>query len=102
MSTHKKLDKIAWLAMLLGVLVTVLFMNAESLGIQAADKVMGYEERLFDAEAVHTIDIVIDDWDSFLTTCQSEEYSVCNVLIDGEIRLLVRCHPWTVTVTALK
>lgn len=59
-------------------------MNAEALGIQAADKVMGYETRLFDAQSVHTVDIIIDDWNSFLDTCQSEEYSVCNVLIDGE------------------
>ena len=42
------------------------------------------EERLFSTDKVHTIDIVIDDWDSFLTTAQSEEYSVCSVVIDGE------------------
>ena len=84
MSTHKKIDIICCIAVVFALLVTVLFMNAEALGIQAADKIMGYEERLFDETKVHTVDIVIDDWDGFLTTCQSEEYSVCNVLIDGE------------------
>lgn len=84
MSAHKKIDSICFVALVFALLVTALFMNAEVLGIQAADKVMGYEERLFDEKSVHTIDIIIDDWDSFLTTCQSEEYSVCNVLIDGE------------------
>ncbi len=84
MSTHKKIDIICCIAVVFSLLVTVLFLNAEALGIQAADKVMGYENRLFDAEKVHTIDIVIDDWDGFLETCQNEEYSVCNVLIDGE------------------
>lgn len=84
MSTHKKIDIICCIAVIFALLVTVLFINAEALGIQAADKVMGYEERLFDETKVHTVDIIIEDWDSFLTTCQSEEYSVCNVLIDGE------------------
>ena len=84
MSTHKKIDIICCIAVVFALLVTVLFMNAEALGIQAADKVMGYEERLFDETQVHTIDIIIEDWESFLATCQSEEYSVCNVLIDGE------------------
>ena len=84
MTTHKKIDVICCVAVIFAMLVTVLFMNAEALGIQAADKVMGYETRLFDAQSVHTVDIIIDDWDSFLDTCQSEEYSVCNVLIDGE------------------
>jgi len=84
MSTHKHINKICGIAVLFALLVTVLFMNAESLGIQAAAKVMGYENRLFDETEVHTIDIVIDDWDTFLSTCQSEEYSVCSVVIDGE------------------
>ncbi len=81
---HKKIDIICCVVVVAALLITALFINAEALGIQAADTVMGYEERLFDAGKVHTVDIVIDDWDSFLTTCQSEEYSVCSVLIDGE------------------
>ena len=84
MSTHKKIDIICCIAVVFALLVTVFFLNAEALGIQASEKVMGYENRLFDETKVHTIDIVIDDWDAFLATCQSEEYSVCSVLIDGE------------------
>lgn len=45
---------------------------------------MGYESRLFDRSRVHTIDIVMDDWDSFIETVENEEYSVCSVVIDGE------------------
>ena len=33
---------------------------------------------------MHTIDIVIDDWDAFISTATSEEYSLCSVVIDGE------------------
>ena len=84
MSTHKHIDKICVAAIVISLIISVLFMNGSALGIQAAGKTMGYEERLFSTDKVHTIDIVIDDWDSFLTTAQSEEYSVCSVVIDGE------------------
>ena len=47
MSTHKKIDIICCVAVVFALLVTALFLNAETLGIQAADKVMGYEERLY-------------------------------------------------------
>ena len=40
---------------------------------------IGYESKLFDTNKVHTIDIVMDDWEGFLSTCQSEEYTVCDV-----------------------
>ena len=84
MSTHKHIDKICLVAAILALVLCAVFMNGEALGIQAASKVMGYENRLFDTSKVHTIDITIDDWDGFLQTAQSEEYSVCSVVIDGE------------------
>ena len=59
MSTHKYIDRICCGAMALAVLLAVIFMNGESLGIQAAASSMGYEDRLFDTSAVHTLDIVI-------------------------------------------
>lgn len=84
MATNKHIDRICVAAVVIALLISVLFMNGEALGIQAQASEMGYESRLFDATRVHTIDIVIDDWDSFLQTCQSEEYSLCSVVIDGE------------------
>lgn len=84
MSTHRYMDRICVVAVILSLLLTAVFMNGEALGLQSAGKVIGYENRLFDASRVHTIDIVMDDWDGFLETCQSEEYSVCSVVIDGE------------------
>lgn len=53
-------------------------------GLQAAAREMGYESRLFDTAAVHTIDIVMEDWEGFLETAQREEYSLCSLVIDGE------------------
>ena len=55
MSTHKYIDRICCGAMALAVLLAVIFMNGESLGIQAAASSMGYEDRLFDTSAVHTL-----------------------------------------------
>lgn len=84
MSTHKNIDKICVVAIVISLIISVLFMNGSAIGIQASGKTMGYEERLFSTDKVHTIDIVIDDWDAFISTAQSEEYSVCSVVIDGE------------------
>jgi len=84
MSTSTHIDRICILAVVAALLISILFMNGAAFGIQAQAKTMGYEDRLFDTSRVHTIDIVIDDWDAFLQTAQSEEYSVCNVVIDGE------------------
>ena len=84
MSTSKHIDRICVLAVAVALLLTVLFANGTALGIQVQAQGMAYEEKLFDTSRVHTIDIVIDDWDAFLQTAQSEEYSVCSVVIDGE------------------
>ncbi|MBQ4582633.1 MAG: CotH kinase family protein [Oscillospiraceae bacterium] len=84
MSTHKAIDRLCAAALVLALLLTALLMNGEALGLQSADRAMGYETRLFDTGRVHTIDIVMDDWDSFIETCENEEYAVCDVVIDGE------------------
>ncbi len=84
MSTHKNIDRICIIAIALCVMLTALLMNGASLGIIKKGTAMGYEKRLFDTDRVHTIDIVMDDWDEFLETAQSEEYSNCTVVIDGE------------------
>ena len=68
----------------IAVLVTALFMGGKNFGITADDSVsLSYEETLFDDSYVHTIDIEISDWDGFLETATSEEYTAVNVTIDG-------------------
>ena len=84
MSTHKYIDKLCAAALVLCLLVTLVFMNGEALGVRPAASVMGYETRLFDTARVHTLDIVMDDWDGFLESCENEEYAQCAVVIDGE------------------
>ena len=84
MSTHKNFDKICCVVLALTVIITVLFINGESLGIKKASSVMGYEEKLFDTSYVHTVNIIMDDWDDFISNCTSEEYYTCTVVIDNE------------------
>ena len=64
------------------VLALVIWAGKAATGRNTTNE-MGYET-LFDNSYVHTIDIEIDDWESFISTATSEEYTVCNVTIDGE------------------
>ena len=84
MSTHKHIDRICVVIIVAALILTLLFMNGQALGLEAADRSMGYEETLFDTSRIHTIDIVIQDWDAFIETCESEIYSACSLVIDGE------------------
>ncbi len=84
MSTHKHIDRICCAALVLVLLITVLFVNAEKFGVESVHAEAGYETRLFDTSSIHTIDIVMDEWENFLETCENEEYSACSVVIDGE------------------
>ena len=84
MSTHKNIDKICVVITVLTLVIALLFCNGQAFGIQAQERTIGYENRLFDNTRVHTIDIVMDDWDSFVATCESELYTSCHVIIDGE------------------
>ncbi|MBR5232432.1 MAG: CotH kinase family protein [Clostridia bacterium] len=59
-------------------------MAAAAVGLIGQASGTGYEARLFDQGYVHTIDIVMNDWDAFLETCRSEEYAECTLVIDGE------------------
>ena len=84
MSTHKWIDAICILAMLLAAAAAFLFCNGRALGLETNGRTMGYENRLFDRTRVHTIDIVMSDWEGFIEPGQNEEYSSCSVVIDGE------------------
>ena len=84
MSTHKHFDKICYVVLAFTLILAVLFVNAEHFGVQKASTVMGYEKTLFDTSRVHTINIIMDDWEDFSANCKSEEYYNCTVVIDNE------------------
>ena len=84
MLKHKYTDQICIGVMLFAVCITVLFMNGESLGLIRASSVPGYQTRLFDRSRVHTVDILLEDWNGFLETAAGENYTACTLVIDGE------------------
>ena len=84
MSTRKSFDRVCIAVLIASLLLTALFMDGAAFGLQSAGRSMGYESRLFDASKVHTLAIVIDDWDGFLENCENEEYAACSVVIDDE------------------
>lgn len=83
MATHKKIDKICIIIIVFALILTALIGCTNTDDTEKTLK-MGYENRLFDTSRVHTIDIVIDDWDKFIENCENEEYVNCAVVIDNE------------------
>ncbi len=85
MSLGKNFDKLCCIIVALMLVITELFAYGEVLGIETAVSAKSrYEQTLFDTAKVHTIDIVMEDWDGFLSTCENEEYAACTLVIDGE------------------
>lgn len=85
MSTSRRIEVVAVIVIALALVGAVV---AYALGIgRAASSTgheMAYEQALFDTSRVHTIDIVMDDWDGFIDNCENEEYVSCAVVVDGE------------------
>lgn len=86
MSTSRNFDRVCLAALALAFLIAALALTASALGLTAAASgvTLGYETRLFDTSVVHTIDIVMDDWEGFIAGCEDEGYVLCDLVIDGE------------------
>ena len=84
MSAHKNIDRICIAITAFALVIAFIFCNGQALGIKTTAHAIGYENSLFDRSKVHTIDIVMNDWEGFIEGCESEEYSACNLVIDGE------------------
>ncbi len=84
MSTSRHMGKICITAIIISLALTIFILCGAALNSSAEGRTMGYEDMIFDTASVHTIDIVMNDWDEFIETCESEEYSPCAVVIDGE------------------
>jgi len=83
MSTSKNFDKIAIVLTSFALVFSLVLMTMVGSGYIKVEATTKYERLLFDDSRVHTIDIEIDDWEGFLETCENEEYTLCNVNIDG-------------------
>ncbi len=85
MVARKNFEKVAWTVTAVMLALTILFMNGKTIGVESIERTLGYETRLFDNSRVHSIDIYMDDWDSFIKNAASEEYSPATLIIDGEV-----------------
>ena len=95
MIRNKYTDIVCTIIIVLSLIITVVFMNGEAFGIQKSEYTVGYENRLFNTDVVHTVDIVVDesDWQTMLDEATAEEYIKCNIVIDGESYKNVAIRP---------
>ena len=78
------------LAVLLALLLVLAVFPVSAL---AADS--GYEQTLFDRSSLIEIDIQMDDetWDNMIATADEEEYSSCNLMVNGVLYENVAIRP---------
>ena len=84
MLRSRKFGRFCAIVTALSFLLTGAFVYASQSGLIEKASAEGYSKRLFEPSRVHSIDIVMDDWDGFIENCTDEEYVSCTVLIDGE------------------
>ena len=84
MLKNKHTNKICLIVIILTIIIAAVFIIAASQGWIDEDTSLGYENKLFDTSTVHSIDILMEDWEGFLATCTDEEYVTCDIVIDGE------------------
>ena len=65
-------------------LATVLLLGPIGSGPDIPLTKLGYEDRIFDTDRIHSIDIRLEDWEGFLETCPEEKYARCTVVINDE------------------
>ena len=80
----KKADRIVCMTTVLMLLISLYLWGIVEPVRGDGSHTIGYESLLFDKTTVHTIEITMKDWDGFIATATSEEYTECDIVIDGE------------------
>lgn len=81
---HRHSDKICICAAAVAAVIVIIFMMGESMGISRLTEKPLYAEKLFDPGRVHRIDIETESWEKVIGEAAMEEYSPCDIIIDGE------------------
>lgn len=84
MSSSKRAGAVCLAVCAVTLVIAVLFCTLGQNLFETVERVFGYESRLFDTSFVHTVDIVMSDWEGFIDGCEDEEYVPCGVIIDGK------------------
>lgn len=69
---------------ILAVLIALLLISGIGAVPDLQATPIGYEDRIFKTDRIHSIDIYMDDWEGFLETCADEKYTSCTVVINAE------------------
>ena len=88
----KTMDRLCCGLMAVMMLVSVLLWGYVEPGQANGGQTVGYEQMLFDQSRVHTLDIVMEDWDGFIANAAAEEYVDCNIIIDDHLFYLDAFH----------
>ncbi|MGN0745155.1 MAG: CotH kinase family protein [Aristaeellaceae bacterium] len=80
----KTLDRLCCGLMAVMLLASVLLWGCVESGQADGGHTVGYEQLLFDQSRVHTVDIIMEDWEGFIAGAAAEEYADCDIIIDGE------------------
>ena len=80
----KTIDRVCCAATALMIVVSLVLWGIVEPARGDGSHTVGYEDLLFDQRVVHTIDITMDGWDEFIANATAEEYTDCNIVIDGE------------------
>ncbi len=84
MSSSKRAGAVCLAVCAVTIVIAVLFCTLGQNLFETVERVFGYESKLFDTSFVHTVDIVMNDWEGFIDGCEDEEYVPCVVVIDGK------------------
>ena len=84
MIKSKFMDGIVIVCICISLIFTIGFMFFDHWGIEPAHTSPVYMNKLFDNQRVHTIDIELDNPESFFDQAANKDYHVCAITIDGE------------------
>lgn len=83
MLRSKTIDRVCCIALAVMLILTCAVWTGKASDGMQKTVAVGYEG-LFDQNVVHTIDIEMNDWDSFIASATQEAFTECSVTIDGE------------------
>ena len=84
MLKSEKIDRFCRLVIAFAVILSLVLM-AVPVSLRQASAEYAYENKLFDTSFVHEINIEMEGWDSFIETCEDEQYAQATLVIDGTV-----------------
>ena len=97
MATSKNLERVCAIVLIVSLLASAGLVYVKANSGESTGQTMGYESRLFNTSRVHTIDIVMDDWDSFLENWASGRRATRRCRASGRSAARATASRWNLT-----